>query len=328
MSYTHFTPSERIQLYELRVTEKRSIGAIAQIMNRAKSSISRELKRNTDAASQVYLPDTAQVQMEERRQAAKIRFSGVSPATIDAIKARLQQYHSPEQIAGRLKQEGLPSVSYETIYQMIYADHEGLGTYKQYLRQKRKRRRRKGGKPKRGGIPGRVGIEHRPEVADMKTEIGHWESDTVIGCNHIGVVVTHVDKASKYLLAGLAENKTVQQINQVTMALFEGVKTGFRQTMTFDNGREFCGHQELAEKLGLSTFFANPYHSWERGLNEHTNGLIRQFFPKGTNFKIVKPEALQKVVELINHRPRKSLDYRTPFEVFFASTSELVALQV
>lgn len=328
MSYTHFTPSERLRLYELRITENRSIGAIARIMQRAKSSISRELKRNTDAANQVYLPDTAQVQAQQRRQAAKIRFSGVSTATIDAIKARLQQYHSPEQIAGRLAQEGLSSVSYETIYQMMYADHEGLGPYKQYLRQKRKQRRRKGGKPKRGGIPGRVGIEHRPAVADTKTEIGHWESDTVIGCNHIGVIVTHVDKASKYLLAGLAQNKTVQQVNQVTMALFEGVKAGFRQTMTFDNGREFCGHQELAENLGLSTFFANPYHSWERGLNEHTNGLIRQFFPKGTNFKMVKPEALQKVVELINHRPRKSLDYRTPFEVFFASTSELGALQI
>ena len=328
MSYTHFTSSERIQLYQLRITENRSIGTIARIMERAKSSISRELKRNTSGEYQVYLPDTAEVQMRRRRQAAKIRFSGVSRMTIETIKARLAQSHSPEQIAGRLKQEGLPSVSYETIYQMIYADYAGLGRFKRYLRQRQQQRRRKGVKQKRGGIPGRVGIEHRPAEADQKRVIGHWESDTVIGCNHTGIVVTHVDKASKYLLAGLAKNKTVQQINQVTIGLFEGVKTAFRRTMTFDNGREFCGHQELAQELGLSTFFANPYHSWERGLNEHTNGLIRQFFPKGTNFKIVKPAALQKVVDLINHRPRKSLDYRTPFEVFFGSTSELVALQI
>lgn len=328
MSYTHFTSSERIQLYQLRITEQHSIGSIARIMQRAKSSISRELKRNTDAAYAVYLPDTAQARMSQRRQAAKQRFGTVSPGTIAAIKTRLAQYHSPEQIAGRLKQEGLPSVSYETIYQMIYADYEGLGTSKLYLRQSRKQRRRKGVNQKRGGIPGRVGIEQRPAEADEKTVIGHWESDTVIGVNHTGVVVTHVDKASKYLLAGLAKNKTVQQINQVTIGLFEGVKTAFRKTMTFDNGREFCGHQELAAELGLSTFFANPYHAWERGLNEHTNGLIRQFFPKGTNFKIVKPEALQKVVDLINHRPRKSLDYRTPSEVFFSGTSELVALQI
>jgi transposase, IS30 family len=326
VSYTHFTASERLQLYELRITDQRSIPAIAEIMNRNKSSISRELKRNTDKENKVYFPDTAQEKMQTRRQESKERFKSVSAATIEHIKERLTKYHSPEQIAGRMKEEGLDSVSYETIYQMIYADHDGLGVYKQYLRQKQKQRRRKGVKQKRGRIPGRVGIEERPKVADLKTEIGHWESDTVIGCNHTGIVVTHVDKASKFLLAGLAINKTVEQINRVTINLFENVKAGFRKTMTFDNGREFCGHQELAARLGLNTFFANPYHSWERGLNEHTNGLIRQFFPKGTNFKIVKPEELEKAVELINHRPRKSLDYRTPFEVFFSVPSE-VALQ-
>jgi IS30 family transposase len=328
MSYTHFTASERHQLYQLCITEQRSIAAIAAIMDRAKSRISRELKRNTDVAYKVYLPDHAQVQMQQRRQRLMGRFRHVCPATINQINARLKQDHSPAQIAGRLKREGLPSVSYETIYQMIYAAHAGLGEYQAYLRQQQRPRRRKSMKQKRGGIPDRVGIEHRPPVAEMKTEIGHWESDTVIGGNHTGVVVTHVDKASKYLLAGLARNKTVQQINQVTLLLFKVVKTEFRQTMTFDNGREFCGHQELARRLGLSTFFANPDHSWEQGLNEHTNGLLRQFFPKGTNFKIVKPEALQKAADLINHRPRKSLDYRTPFEVFFADTSEPVALQI
>jgi transposase, IS30 family len=112
------------------------------------------------------------------------------------------------------------------------------------------------------------------------------------------------------------------------MGLFEHIEQGFRKTMTFDNGREFCGHQQLADGLGLQCFFANPYHSWERGLNEHTNGLLRQFFPKGTNFKIVKPEVLQRAVDLINHRPRKSLDYRTPYEVFYPQPSAPVALQI
>jgi len=173
-------------------------------------------------------------------------------------------------------------------------------------------------------IPNRIGIEHRPKVADLKTEVGYWESDTVIGKNHTGIVVTHVDKASKYLLAGLAKNKTMEEINRVTLKLFESVKPDFRKTMTFDNGREFCGHERLSESLQIKTFFANPYHSWERGLNEHTNGLIREFYPKSTNFKIVKEEDFQKAVDFINHRPRKSLDYRTPYEVFFAS-SEPVA---
>jgi transposase, IS30 family len=260
VSYTHFTASERLQLYKLRITDQRSIPVIAEVMKRKKSTISRELRRNTEQENKVYFPDTAQEKMQIRRQESKERFKSVSKATMEHLKQRLTQYHSPEQIAGRMEQEGLDSVSYETIYQMIYADHAGLEIYKQYLRQKQKQRRRKGSKQKRGIIPGRVSIENRPEVADLKIEIGHWESDTVIGCNHTGIVVTHVDKASKFLLAGLALNKTMEQINQVTINLFENVQAEFRKTMTFDNGREFCGDQELARKLGLDTFFANPYH--------------------------------------------------------------------
>ncbi|NJM76103.1 MAG: IS30 family transposase, partial [Acaryochloridaceae cyanobacterium RU_4_10] len=293
-----------------------------------KSTISRELRRNSIDAK-LYLPDTAHSKMQTRRAQSKQPFMSIRESTITEVKQRLQQYHSPQQLSGRMKREGLDSVSHETIYQMIYANHQGLGPYQQYLRQEQnKRRRRKGTNSQRGGIPGRVGIEHRPAVADLKTEIGHWESDTVIGGGHIGAIVTHVDKASKFLLAGLAKNKTVQQINQVTLGLFEQIGSTFRKTMTFDNGKEFSGHQTLAEILGISCFFANPYHSWERGLNEHTNGLLRQFFPKGTNFKTVKPEALKNAVDLINHRPRKSLDYRTPYEVFCSHPSAPVALQI
>jgi transposase, IS30 family len=328
MSYSHFSSCERFTLYQLRTTENLSMDIIAIQMKRSKSSISRELRRNR-VNENLYLPDTAQAKMETRRQASKQRFMSISDSTINEVKQRLERYHSPEQISGRLENEGLGTLSHETIYQMVYANHQGLGEYQRYLRQgQKKRRRRKGLYQKRGTIPGRVGIEHRPAIADLKSEIGHWESDTVIGVNHTGMIVTHVDKASKYLLAGLAKNKTVQQINQVTMGLFEHIEQGFRKTMTFDNGREFCGHQTLADRLGLSCFFANPYHSWERGLNEHTNGLLRQFFPKGTNFKIVKPEALQRAVDLINHRPRKSLDYRTPYEVLYPQPSAPVALQI
>ncbi len=211
---------------------------------------------------------------------------------------------------------------------MIYQDYQGLGKYHFYLRQGQPRRRsHKGTNSRRGQIPGRVGIEHRPEIADQETEIGHWESDTMIGANHNGVLVTHVDKASKFMMAGLAKDKTVTQVNQVTIQLFGEVKKEHRKTMTFDNGKEFSGHQELAEKLEISCYFANPYYSWERGLNEHSNGLMRQFFPKGTNFKIVKPEKIKAALDLINHRPRKSLDYRTPFEVFYAYPSDTDALQ-
>jgi transposase, IS30 family len=120
----------------------------------------------------------------------------------------------------------------------------------------------------------------------------------------------------------------MEQINQVTIGLFENIKQEHRITMTFDNGREFCGHLKIAENLKLDTFFARPYHSWKRGLNEHTNGLIRQFFLKDTNFKTVKPKELQRVVDLINHRPRKSLGYRTHYEVFYSISVDAVALQI
>lgn len=328
MSYSHLSTTERFALYQYRTTDKLTLDEIATQMKRSKSTISRELRRNS-VDGKLYLPDTAQTKMQTRRAQSKQKFSSISESTIEQVKQRLQQSHSPEQLSGRMKREGLDTVSHETIYQIIYANHQGLGAYQQHLRQgQKKRRRRKGVNAKRGVIPGRIGIEHRPAVADLKTEIGHWESDTVIGANHTGVLVTHVDKASKYLLAGLAKNKSVQQINQVTMGLFEQIEARFCKTMTFDNGKEFSGHQKLADILGVSCFFANPYHSWERGLNEHTNGLIRQFFPKGTNFKIVRPEALKYVVDLINHRPRKSLDYRTPYEVFWSQSSAPVALQI
>ncbi len=327
MSYTQLTISDRFTLYELHAIEKLSIREIAARMKRSPSSISRELKRNRSNETH-YLPDTAQLKRQERRQQAKQRFMSVSTTTLEQVKQRLGQYHSPEQIAGRLKREGLESISHETIYPMIYANHQGLGTYQAYLRQGRKqRRRRQNLKQKRGVIPDRVGIEQRPPIADKKTEIGHWEGDTVIGAYHTGVIVTHVDKASKFLLAGLAKHKSVAQINQVTLDLFAQINAEFRKTMTFDNGKEFSGHQKLSEALGVLCFFANPYHSWERGLNEHTNGLLRQFFPKGSNLRIVQPEVLQHVVNLINHRPRKSLDYRTPYEVLFSHTSAPVALQ-
>jgi IS30 family transposase len=323
MSFTHLTTTERNELYKLRVTDQLSMSEIGRCMNRDKSTISRELSRNTDECN-VYFPDTAEVKMKARRKKAKVKFQNVSANTIAEVKQRLAQHHSPEQIAGRMKLERGGKISYETIYLMIYANHQEMGIYQQYLRQKQKRRRRKGWDQKRGGIPNRIGIENRPKIADLKTEIGHWESDTVIGKNHIGEVVTHVDKASKYLLAGLAKNKMMEEINRVTLKLFEPVKPDFCKIMTFDNGREFCGHEKLSESLQIETFFATPYHSWERGLNEHTNGLIREFYPKSTNFRIIKEEDFQKVVDFINHRPRKSLDYRTPYEVFIAS-SETVA---
>lgn len=327
MSYTQLSAEERGQLYLLRSSSGFSLVEIAKLMNRSPATLSRELRRNGDAHGQ-YLPDTAHLKMQQRRKGAKTPFKKVSQECLEEIKKRIKKCHSPAQIAGRLKLEGQESVSYETIYKMIYSNFDGMGELIKYLRHKRKKRKcRVLLKSKRGIIPNRVGIEERPAIADEKTEIGHWESDTVIGANHQGVIVTHVDKASRYLVAELAPDKTADSINEVTAKAFKKIPKDLLKTFTSDNGKEFAGHVWLAAILKVCWYFARPHHSWERGLNEHTNGLLRQFFPKGTNLKKVKPEKLQKVVELINHRPRKCLDYKTPHEVFFKQL-DAVALQL
>jgi IS30 family transposase len=327
MSYSHLSIDQRNYLYQLQQEQELSQREIAKLIGCSQSTICRELKRNKTEQGW-YLPDTAQILAETKRRESKTTFNNITELTVNEIKARLKKYHSPEQIAGRLKMEGKEWVSHETIYQMIYQDHQGLGEYQKYLRQGRKKRKRRGRlKGKRGIIPNRVGIEQRPAIAEEKKEIGHWESDTVIGGNHLGVLVTHVDKASKFLVAGLGKNKRSKQMNEVTERLFKEISQEKIKTFTCDNGKEFSGHVELSRVLLASFYFATPYHSWERGLNEHTNGLLRQFFPKGTNFKIVKPEEVQKAVELINNRPRKCLAYQTPFEVFYKVPSDIDALQ-
>jgi transposase, IS30 family len=329
MSYQHLTLTERFTLYEWRFVLKESLSTIAAKMGRAKSTLSRELRRNQisgvkhlvegikERQETLYLPDTAEMKAAKRREEAKTLFDSVSATCLEEVKRRLALYHSPEQIAGRLKREGKEWVSHETIYQLIYADYEGLGEYKNYLRHSRERRAKRGARCSgRGQIPNRVGIEARPVEADEKQRVGHFEGDTIVGKGHRGAVVSYVDKASKFLLAALCPDRTARSVNEATVSLFEALpRTPL--SFTFDNGKEFSKHEELSEKLNAACFFANPYASWERGLNEHTNGLLRQFFPKTTDFTKVQPQELKQAVDLINQRPRKSLDYRTPLEVIF-----------
>ena len=327
MSYTQLSADERLELYQLRQLSNLSMRAIARQLGRSHSTISRELKRN-QCGDCLYLPDTAQVQMQQRRQGSKVSFHSISSECVEQVKARLQQYHSPEQIAGRLKREGQHRLSHESIYQMIYHNYQGLGEYAKFLRQSHiKRQHRTSGRQKRGLIPNRVGIEQRPAIANAKTQIGHWEGDTVIGANHLGAIATHVDKASKFLIARVMKNRTAAELNRVSIAAFGEIAQDKRRTFTFDNGKEFSKHECLSKELNVVCYFAQPYHSWERGLNEHTNGLLRQFFPKGTNFRIVKQPQVDKVVDLINNRPRKSLGYRTPCEVFLVQPGD-GALQI
>lgn len=253
MNYTHLSAEERMKLYQLK-QEQFSNRVIARHLGRSPSTICRELKRNQSQA-EIYLPDTAQVKMQQRRQAAKTPFSSIPGSCIAQVKARLQQYHSPQQIAGRLKREGQPVASYETIYQMIYQNYEDMGLYAQYLRQSHIRRQKRSSKQsKRGMIPSRIGIEQRPSIAAEKTQIGHWEGDTIIGGNHLGAIATHVDKASKFLVARVMKTRTSAEMNRVSIAAFTQMSADKRRTFTFDNGKEFSGHQQLAEALNVHCF--------------------------------------------------------------------------
>ncbi len=274
MSYQQLSLNERQQIYALKYEDYLSVRAIGRLLKRAASTISRELCRNI--CDNRYLPDTAQQMKVARRKASKEPFLKVSFEILQSIKSALREYHSPEQIAGRLKSENQESVSSETIYQMIYADYQGLGAYRKYLRQNhRVRRRRSGSKSRRGIIPNRVGIESRPAGVDDKKEKGDWEGDTVIGANHQGGLVTYVDKASKFLMMGLIKSRKAEHVTAVSIQLFQDFAVGQVRTTTFDNGKEFSRHEIFGKAVRADCYFARPYHSWERGLNVDRRSCLR-----------------------------------------------------
>jgi IS30 family transposase len=237
------------------------------------------------------------------------------------IKKKLELDWSPEQISGRLELEEC-FISHESIYRYIREDKKSGGTlYKKLRRQGKKYNKRVSGKAGRGCIPNRVDIENRPAVVEEKSRIGDWEGDTIIGAEHQGAIVSHVDRCSKYTLLAKVPNKTAELVQQASIEQFQS--HGFPVlTITYDNGKEFSSHEVISKALNAKCYFAKPYHSWERGLNEHTNGLVRQYLPKKTSFKDVTNEELQSIADKLNHRPRKCLNYLTPFEFLHKELSK------
>jgi len=231
---------------------------------------------------------------------------------------------SPEQITGHLKDIGEPSVSPEWIYQHLYADKRNGGDLHTRLRCQKQRRKRYGSTERRGQIKNRVSIEKRPAIVDLRSRIGDWEADTVIGKQGHSVLVTLVERKTRFTVAIKAVNKTARA---VTDAICEHLKPHQEKvlTLTYDNGREFAYHEEIARVLTAEGFFAHPYHSWERGLNENTNGLIRQYIPKGKDIDDLSDEDVAKIIGKINSRPRKCLGFKTPNQLFLR-TNQHVAL--
>ena len=311
-TYTHLTQEERYHIETLR-KQKVSLSKIAAGMGRHKSTLSRELRRNQGRRGYRY--QQAQRKALQRHQ-EKPKAVKLNDGLRGEIALRLEQHWSPEQISGRLKLEGKTSVSHETIYRFVLKDKQRGGYLHTHLRHQAKPyRKRYGKRDARGIIPGRVDIAERPPVVDEKSRLGDWEADTVIGKGHKGVLVTLTERVSKLSLAIPVPRKEAALVKEALVAALKPFKA-WVHTLTLDNGLEFAQHQEVAKALGCLTFFAQPYHSWERGLNENHNGLLRQYFPKGSPLDKVGKKEVDKAIDEMNHRPRKGLGYRTPWEVF------------
>ena len=281
-------------------------------MGRNKSTIYRELARNTGARG--YRPKQAG-EMASERHKLKPKAINITPSVITIVEKKILLDWSPEQISGRLLREDNISISHEAIYQHILADKLAGGDLYKHLRCQKKNKKRYGTKSddKRGKIKDKVSIEKRPQVVDNKTRKGDWEGDLVIGKNHKRALVTLVDRKTKKAKIAIIDSK---HATPVSLAVIDLLKNETKHTITFDNGKEFAGHKHMKAKTGAMIYFAHPYSSWERGLNENTNGLIRQYFPKGSCFDNISDAEVKRVEDILNNRPRKTLSYRTPNEVY------------
>ena len=313
MTYTHLTQEERYQIHSLK-RQGISQSRIAAELGRCPSTLSRELSRN--ASVQGYKPAQAQCKADAR-QSQRRNAQQFSALEWQLVEIYLRLHLSPQQVSDRLALEGRLVISTESVYQYAYADKAHGGDLVNYLRcQKVRRKRYASGHERRGVLKNRIGIEHRPAVVDLKRRIGDWEGDTVIGKGHKGALVTLVERKSRYTLAHPLSSKHSAGVTQAIVELLRPHKKVCK-TLTFDNGKEFAEHEFIGRCLGAKVYFAHPYCSWERGLNENTNGLLRQFFPKASSLLTVTKAHVDDAVYRLNHRPRKCLGYRTPHEVFY-----------
>lgn len=309
--YTHLTQNQRYQISAL-LKEKTPRTRIAEIVGVHKSTISRELQRNSGAYR--YSPAMAhRLALDRRQDKAPLR---IGKQTWSLVEDLLRRQWSPEQIAGWLKSAGHPRVSHERIYRYVGQDRERSGTLYLHLRHGAKRRSRYGSYRRASAIANRVGIEERPVIVECRQRVGDWEADTVIGKGR-PVLVTLVERRSRLVRIAKVARRGAQEVEAAIVSVLDPLSERVH-TITSDNGCEFARHASIATSLQASFFFAHPYASWERGLNENTNGLIRQYLPKSTDFTDVSDEAILAVMDKLNNRPRKALGFKTPNEVFFA----------
>lgn len=312
MSYEHISLTERHYIQVSR-KEKMSQSKIAEVLGRSQGTISRELKRNRGQKGYRYKQAD---RFAHERHRSKRKAIKMTEEMQHIVSVCLLNDWSPEQIAGRLREEGVLSVHHETIYQYVLADKKSGGQLYTHLRHQRKTyRKRYGSAHNRTGIPDRRDIDERPVEVNNRERVGDWEADTVIGKNHKGAVITLDERKSKLRLAAPLPGKKAEYVKEAIITLLSPVKQ-FVETITFDNGKEFTLHKEIAKEIECDTYFAKPYHSWERGQNENANGLLRQYFPKSMELLDVTVQKVLSAVDKLNNRPRKCLNFQTPYEVF------------
>ena len=311
--YKHLSREERYQIYSLRLA-KQTISEIARLLGRHRSTISRELGRGRGLRG--YRAEQACSKASER--AKKSRNARRVDAKVWAdVSFYLGLQWSPEQIASTLE------VSHESVYLHVYANKAAGGQLHKNLRsQKPRRKRHLSGRDRRGQIPNRRPISERPEHIEQRRQVGHWEGDTVIGAAHKQAIVTLVERKSGFAVLAKVSNKTTDLVRRAIEIKLKPLCSRVK-TLTVDNGKEFADHQAVDQALGIQTFFADPYCSWQRGSNENFNGLLRQYIPKKRRMETVSEEELTMIENRLNHRPRKRLGFKTPHEVFYASLNRV-----
>ena len=315
MKYKQITLKERYTIDTLR-KQGNTITEIAAFLNRHRTTIWRELNRNRSPSHGAYEPDRADARCRKRRSRSR-RNASITEEDYAIVRRFLKLDWSPEQISGTLKKLGILSISHESIYRYVWLDMASGGSLWSHLRQSSKQRRKRyKAYDSRGRLANKRMISERPAYVESRKTIGHWEIDTVHsrGSNHC--IVTIVERKSGFLIIGKLKNKSTRELNQRVALLIDRFPGQFK-TITADNGTEFHQYEKLEEATGTKFYFATPHHSWERGTNENTNGLIRQYLPKNSSMFYLTQAECNAIANKINDRPRKRLDYSTPKEVFY-----------
>lgn len=322
--FKQLRPQERDRIYQL-FQDGKTQAEIAKELGRNKGTVSRELRRNWHQIFDEYLPDTAQRKADRRKVLGRKRhYLDRFPRLKAHVLARIKAGWTPDLIAGELRRQKACFLAKESIYQFVYSLEGRKLNLRQYLpRAHRIRRRKNGRKHRKVVIPGRVDITRRPKLVAARSQFGHWEGDSVSYSGHSQRLATQVERKSRFLVVLRPKTNGARERASLINNKFSSFPVKARRSITFDNGLEFAEHGRMTAVLGTKVYFAKPYASWQRGSNEHANGILRRYLPRATDLDMLTDKELQNIVNQINDRPRKILGYLTPNEVFNQELSKL-----